>query len=258
VVNSHDGPAAAGDDEERGSWHLRGVGAWGFALALWLAGLGGTVVFSQDGLEVGWARMSGVPGTVTIEKCAHSSSYALCYGPFDAADGSVRKQRLELRTIRHDRPGTAERTWLPSRSATHAWASDVNPWRQLLPTTPFALLAVIQTVWITMSWRAGRRRRRLRKEAALPRPVEAALPRPVEAALPRPVGIARPPAPAGTRAAPVPMITPSYQEHPRSVTVGEEQQRGGWQDLRGTAVPPGPSTPQSRARRQPWEISEHG
>jgi hypothetical protein len=162
----------------------------------------------------------------------------------------VRKQRLELRTIRHDRPGTAERTWLPSRSATHAWASDVNPWRQLLPTTPFALLAVIQTVWITMSWRAGRRRRRLRKEAALPRPVEAALP--------RPVGIARPPAPAGTRAAPVPMITPSYQEHPRSVTVGEEQQRGGWQDLRGTAVPPGPSTPQSRARRQPWEISEHG
>jgi hypothetical protein len=260
VVNSHDGPAAAGDDEERGSWHLRGVGAWGFALALWLAGLGGTVVFSQDGLEVGWARMSGVPGTVTIEKCAHSSSYALCYGPFDAADGSVHKQRLELRTIRHDRPGTAERTWLPSRSARHAWASDVNPWRQLLPTTPFALLAVIQTAWITMSWRAWRRRRRLRREAALPRPVGIAPPAaPMGIARPAaPMGIARPAAPGGTGAAPAPMITPSYQEHPRSVTVGDEQQRGGWQDLRGTAVPPGPSTPQSRARRQPWEISEHG
>jgi hypothetical protein len=239
VANSHDEPVTAADDaEQQGSWHLRGVGAWVFALALWLAGLGGTVLFSQEGIEVGWARMSGVPGTVTIENCAHSSSYALCYGRFDAADGSVRRRRLELRTLRHDRPGAAERAWLPGRSATHAWAGDVNPWRQVLPAAPFALLALVQTLWITMSWRSRRRLRRLREEAARPRPI----------------GIARPTPPAGGPTAP--MIPPGYQEHPRSVTVGEEQQHAGWQDLRGTAAPPGPSIPPSRTR-QPWEKPGH-
>jgi hypothetical protein len=240
VVNSQDTPAAT--DEERGSWLLRGVGASAFALALWLAGLGGTVLFSQDGIEVGWARTSGVLGSVTIEKCAHSSSYALCYGPFDAADGSVHGRRIELRTLRHDRPGVAERTWLPSRTATHAWADDVNPWRQLLPAVPFALLALIQTAWIALSWRAWQRRRRLRKKAASPRPI----------------GVARIAPPAGGAVSPSPMITTSYQDHPHSETVDGQPRPEGWQDLRGKAAPPGPYTPQPWARRQPWEISEHG
>ncbi|HEV7896331.1 MAG TPA: hypothetical protein VGP31_00575 [Planosporangium sp.] len=221
-------PAVAGDDEERGSWHLRGVGAWIFALALLLAGLGGTVLYSRDGAEVGWARWQGVAGTVTVENCVHSSSYALCYGPFDSVDGSVHVKRLELRTVRHDRPGRPERTWLPGRTATHAWASDINPWRELLPAAPFALLAWVQTMWLGVSWRAWRRRR----EAALPAVAETAV----------------------TETA----VAARYQERASSVAVGRDRQPGGWQDLRDRAVPPSPSTPQSRARSRPWETSGHG
>ncbi|GAA1807186.1 hypothetical protein HC028_20440 [Planosporangium flavigriseum] len=236
---AHDDPAA---DEERGSWHLRSAGSWTFALLLWLAGLGGAVLFSQDGAEVAWARLNGVPGTVKIEKCAHSSSYALCYGPFDAADGSVRGRRLELRTLHHDRPGTTARTWLPSRTATHAWASDVNPLRQFLPAAPLALLALIQTVWITLSWRAWRQRRRRR----------------IEAARPRPIGVAKvAPGPVTTQLAP-PLITSGHRGLPQSGTGGEDRRPERWQDLRGTAASSGPSVPQQRARRQPWETPGHG
>jgi hypothetical protein len=149
-----------GEDEDQDSWHLRSAGAWVFALALWIAGVGGVAVFARDGAEVATARWWGIPGTVTIDTCAHTKNYALCYGPFQASDGSVRIKRLELRTLHHDQPGRQEKTWLRSRSATHAWASDVNPWTQLIPVLPFALLALIQTVWLTLSWRAWRRRRR--------------------------------------------------------------------------------------------------
>jgi hypothetical protein len=235
-------PAAADDDEDRGSWHLRGVGASFFAFMLLLAGLGGAVLFSRDGIEVGWARWQGVPGIVTIENCAHSSSYALCYGPFDASDGSIRRKRLELRTLRHDRPGRPERTWLPRAGATHAWAADVSPWNQLLPAAPFALLALIQTIWITVSWRGWRRRR----EAARNRSME------IDGLL-RPVGAVTAPSPAIAA-----VVTAGNQDHPQNVTVGRDRRSRGWQDLRGTAMPPGPSTPQPRARRQPWERPEHG
>jgi hypothetical protein len=160
------GPELTGpeEDEERGSWHLRSGGAWAFALTLWLAGLGGTVLFARNGVEVAMARWVGIPGTVTIDTCAHTRSYALCYGPFDATKGSVHVKRLELRTTRHDQPGRQEKTWLRSRSARHAWASDVSPWRQLIPVIPFALLAVVQSVWISLSWRAWRRRWRVRRQ----------------------------------------------------------------------------------------------
>jgi hypothetical protein len=319
---------AAVDDEERGSWHLRSAGAWTFALALWLVGLGGTAVFSQDGINVGLARASGVPGTVTLEKCAHSSSYALCYGPFEAADRSVRKPRLELRTLRQDRPGAVVRAWLPNRTASYGWASDVDPWRQLLPMAPFAVLALVQTVWVTLSWRAWRRRKRageagpgrtavraaglrdaaprtetLRRQPAHHRPTGVARmpapsgpltgplpttaspppigppppigrPRGTASVPPPPLGRSRatapapappppppppPPSPVRPRgAAHPPVVTPGYQEHPRGAPAGTDRQRLGWQDLRGTAVPPGPSAPQPRARRQPWEKPEHG
>ncbi len=156
-------PADPGEDEDQGSWLLRSGGAWVFALALWLAGIGGTVVFARDGAEVATARWFGTPGTVTIDTCAHTKNYALCYGPFQATNGSIKIKRLELRTLHHDQPGRQEKTWLRSRSATHAWASDVNPWTQLIPVLPFALLGIVQTGWLALSWRAWRRRRRLRK-----------------------------------------------------------------------------------------------
>lgn len=155
-------PTGPGEDDDQGSWHLRSGGAWVFALVLWLAGVGGIAVFARDGTEVAMARWFGTPGTVTIDTCAHTKNYALCYGPFDASDGSIRLKRLELRTLHHDQPGRQEKTWLRSRSATHAWASDVNPWLQLIPVLPFALLALVQTVWLGLSLRAWRRRRRLR------------------------------------------------------------------------------------------------
>jgi hypothetical protein len=328
---------AAVDDEERGSWHLRSAGAWTFALALWLAGLGGTPLFARDGIEVGWAHANGVPGTVTIEKCAHSSSYALCYGPFEAADRSVRRPRLELRTIRQDQPGAAVRAWLPSRTAGHGWAGDVDPWRQLLPAAPFAVLTLVQTIWIAASWRAWRRRKRLgengpgkkaTREATLRDPALRTGTLPEQAPYGRPTGVARMPVPTDPMTAPLPpatrpppfgspprfgspppfgspasvgrprgtasvppppplpspgrtrasvpplapppqpprprgtaqppIITPGYQEHPEGAPGGTDRQRPGWQDLRGTAVPPGPSAPQPRARRQPWERPEHG
>ncbi|GII24973.1 hypothetical protein [Planosporangium mesophilum] len=199
-------------DDDHGSWHLRGTGAWIFAAALWLAGLGGTVLYSQDAAEIGWARLRGVPGVVTIENCAHSGSYALCYGPFDATDGSVRVKRVELRTLRNDGPGRHERTWLPSRTARHAWAGDIGPWRELLPAVPFALLASVQTVWLATSWRAWRRS----------------------------------------------AVTLGSQDPPQDAVVGGDRQPPGWQDLRGTAAPPSPSTPPSWAGSQPWETSGHG
>ncbi|NJC72855.1 hypothetical protein HC031_24500 [Planosporangium thailandense] len=249
-------PAAAADDEDRGSWHLRGVGSWAFALALWLAATGGVGLFSREGIEVALARLGGVPGTVTIENCAHSSSYALCYGPFSAADGSVRRQRIELRTLRHDRPGAVERTWLPDRSATHAWAGDISPWRQLLPAAPFALLTLIQTVWIMLSWRAWRRRRRLTRDENPPAaPTRDDVVRHRETTPPRPVGVARPPAATG---APTPAITISDRGHPLGAVGGADRRQPGWQDLRGTAAPPGPSIPQQRDRPPPWERPEHG
>jgi hypothetical protein len=163
VAKERPQPADPGEDEDQGSWFLRSGGAWVFALALWLAGVGGTVVFARDGAEVAMARWFGTPGTVTIDTCAHTKNYALCYGPFESSNGSVRIKRLELRTLHHDQPGRQEKTWLRSRSATHAWASDVNPWTQLIPVLPFALLGIIQTVWLALSWRAWRRRRQLRK-----------------------------------------------------------------------------------------------
>jgi hypothetical protein len=170
VAKERPRPADPGEDEDQGSWLLRSGGAWVFALALWLAGIGGTVVFARDGAEVAMARWFGTPGTVTIDTCAHTKNYALCYGPFEAGNGSVRIKRLELRTLHHDQPGRQEKTWLRSRSATHAWASDVNPWTQFIPVLPFALLGIIQTVWLGLSLRAWRRRRRLRKRQQAPGP----------------------------------------------------------------------------------------
>jgi hypothetical protein len=164
VTTDRAAPAGSGEDDE-GSWQLRSVGAWAFALGLWIVGLGGIALFAQDGIEVAMVRATGIPGTVTIENCAHTRSYTLCYGPFDASNGSVHLKRLELRTIRHDQPGRVERTWLRNRSATHAWASDVSAWDQLIPVAPFVLLGLVQTVWITASWQAWRRRRRLRRRA---------------------------------------------------------------------------------------------
>ncbi|MDT4988192.1 MAG: hypothetical protein QOI74_2286 [Micromonosporaceae bacterium] len=166
------------DDLDAGSWRLRTAGAWAFAVMLWLAGIGGIAVFSRDGIDVARARWTGIPGTVTIETCAHTRSYALCYGAFEATNGSVHLRRLELRTFRHDQVGRQERTWVRTRSATHAWASDVGPAGELIPTVPFALLALIQTVWLTASWRAGRRNRRLRSRlaAAGAGPVDAGAP----------------------------------------------------------------------------------
>jgi hypothetical protein len=176
VAKERPPPTDPGEDDDQGSWHLRSGGAWVFALALWLAGVGGIAVFARDGTEVAMARWFGTPGTVTIDTCAHTKNYALCYGPFEASSGSVRLKRLELRTLHHDQPGRQEKTWLRSRSATHAWASDVNPWTQLIPVLPFALLALVQTVWLGLSLRAWRRRRRLRRSQQAVRPPPATSP----------------------------------------------------------------------------------
>ncbi|MGC9669060.1 hypothetical protein ACNTMW_21185 [Planosporangium sp. 12N6] len=263
MSNADDPRPPAAPDDDRGSWHLRGVGASVFAVALLLAGLGGTVLFSRDGAEVGWARLRGVPGTVTIESCAHSSSYALCYGRFDAADGSVHVTRLELRTLRHDQPGRAERTWLPTRTATHAWGSDVSVWGQLLPTVPFLVLTLVQAVWTAVSWRAWRRRRRARPEAA-GTPDHASW---QAAGTPGHASwqAAGTPGHAGREAAGTPAhtgwqfaVTPGHEDHPGGMAVGGDRRPVGWQDLRGTAAPPSPSAPHPRAGSQPWETSGHG
>lgn len=160
------GPAGVDDEDERGSWHLRTTGSWVFAIVLWIAGVGGTALFARDTVEVLWARTSGIPGVVSIQDCVHSKSYAICYGPFDATDGSVHRKRLELRTFTHNQPGRTEHTALLRRSSTYAWASDVNPWEQFLPATPFAFLSLVQTVWMIASWRSRRKRKRLAARAA--------------------------------------------------------------------------------------------
>jgi hypothetical protein len=204
VAKERPRPDDPGEDEDQGSWFLRGGGAWVFALALWLAGVGGSVVFARDGAEVAMARWFGTPGTVTIDTCAHTKNYALCYGPFEASNGSIRIKRLELRTLHHDQPGRQEKTWLRSRSATHAWASDVNPWTQLIPVLPFALLGIVQTVWLALSLRAWRRRRRLRKrqQALGPPPGQALGPPPGQALGPPPAG-----PPISPPAPPSPVLT---------------------------------------------------
>ena len=158
-------PIDGGDDDE-GSWLLSSGGAFVFALVLWVAGTGGLALFARDGVEVALAHWKGVRGTVVIDRCSHTSAYALCYGPFDAADGSVHVKRLELRTIRHDQPGRHETAWLRDAAAGHAFGSDVNAGTQLIPAAPFALLAAIQTLWLAFSVRAWRRRRKARRRGA--------------------------------------------------------------------------------------------
>lgn len=155
-----DPPPGPDDEDERGSWHLRSAGSWLFAILLWVCGVGGMALFARDGVEVLWANTRGIHGTVTIEKCAHTRSYAICYGPFASTDGSVTLKRLELRTFTHDQPGRKERTALISRSYTHAWASDVKPAEQFIPVAPFAFLALVQTIWMLASLRARKRRKR--------------------------------------------------------------------------------------------------
>src|SRR4051812_26144678 len=97
------------------------------------------VLFARDGAEVLLANTSGIRGTTVIEKCAHTRSYAICYGPFDSDDGSIHR-RLELRTFSHDQPGRKEPTTLVSKDYTHAWAADVRPAGQFIPVAPFAFL----------------------------------------------------------------------------------------------------------------------
>jgi hypothetical protein len=262
VAKERPQPADPGEDEDQGSWFLRSGGAWVFALALWLAGVGGSVVFARDGAEVATARWFGTPGTVTIDTCAHTKNYALCYGPFEARNGSIRIKRLELRTLHHDQPGRQEKTWLRSRSATHAWASDVNPWTQLIPVLPFALLGIVQTGWLALSWRAWRRERRLRKrQQALgpPAPVLGAPAAPPTSppAPPSPVLTADaaptaaypllppgPPPPAPTAGGHLP---PGAPHVPASATVYPPEPAGayppgptaGYQPATGRAQPPG-------------------
>jgi hypothetical protein len=251
--------AGSGEDDE-GSWQLRSVGAWAFALGLWIVGLGGITLFAQDGLEVAVVRSTGIPGTVTIQNCAHTKSYTLCYGPFDASNGSVHLKRLELRTIRHDQPGRVERTWLRNHSATHAWASDVSAWDQLIPVAPFVLLGLIQTVWITASWQAWRRRRRLRRRAPgePPGPVPGeppgpALGQPPGPALGQPPGPALGEPPAGSapgeppaEPAPGEPSEPGYPlplgPYPPIPTSGGHLPPGPYPPQPATIYPPGPAT----------------
>jgi len=261
VAKERPEPTGPGEDEDQGSWFLRSGGAWVFALALWLAGVGGIVVFARDGAEVATARWFGTPGTVTIDTCAHTKNYALCYGPFESSNGSVRIKRLELRTLHHDQPGRQEKTWLRSRSATHAWASDVNPWTQLIPVLPFALLGIIQTVWLTLSWRAWRRRRRLRKrERALGPPAAAS---PVSPPPPAPspaLSLESAPTAAYPLLPPGPYppapttsghLPPGAQRLPEPATVYPPEPAGayppgptaGYQPATGRAQPPGGAEP---------------
>jgi hypothetical protein len=234
VAKERPRPTDPGEDDDRGSWHLRSGGAWVFALALWLAGVGGIAVFARDGTEVATARWFGTPGTVTIDTCAHTKNYALCYGPFEAGNGSVRLKRLELRTLHHDQPGRQEKTWLRSRSATHAWASDVNPWTQLIPVLPFALLALVQTVWLGLSLRAWRRRRLLHRsqQAVGPPPATS----PVSPPAP-PVSAALSPESAPTAA--YPLVPPGpYPPAPPTVYPPES-----YRSATGRAQPPGGPEP---------------
>jgi hypothetical protein len=157
--------AGADDEDERGSWHLRTAGSWFFAILLWVAGVGGILLFGRDGAEVVYANLQGIHGTVVIDKCAHTKSYAICYGPFDSDDGSVHRKRLELRTFSHDQPGRHEKTALVSKSYPYAWAADVSPWEQFIPVAPFVFLALVQTIWLILSLRA-RKRRKLAAAAA--------------------------------------------------------------------------------------------
>jgi hypothetical protein len=260
VAKERPEPTGPGEDEDQGSWFLRSGGAWVFALALWLAGVGGIVVFARDGAEVAMARWFGTPGTVTIDTCAHTKNYALCYGPFESSNGSVRIKRLELRTLHHDQPGRQEKTWLRSRSATHAWASDVNPWTQLIPVLPFALLGIIQTVWLTLSWRAWRRRRRLRRrERALGPPAAASPVSPPPApspalsleSAPTAAYPLLPPGPYPPAATTSGHLPPGAQHVPEPATVYPPEPSGanppgptaGYQPATGRAQPPGGAEP---------------
>ena len=165
--------AGADDEDERGSWHLRSAGSWFFAIMLWVAGVGGIALFGRDGAEVVYANTQGVHGTVVIDKCAHTKSYALCYGSFDSDDKSVHRDRLELRTFRHDQPGRHEKTALVSKSYPYAWAADVSPLEQFIPVAPFVFLALVQTIWLILSLRA-RKRRKLAVAAAAAEQLRAA------------------------------------------------------------------------------------